>query len=87
MTRFPESVSVCTVDDELVLLDSRSGKYFGLNAVGRRVYELLAENNSRSQIVEALLAEFDVEEAVLSKDVSAFIADLSARGLVETDEA
>ena len=86
MIRFPESVSVCTVDDELVLLDGRSGKYFGLNAVARRVYELLAEGKTRAEALSALLSEFDVDKATLSQDVDAFLRELKARGLVETDE-
>jgi hypothetical protein len=86
MIRFSDKVSVSEVDDELVLLDSRSGTYFGVSAVGRRFFDLLAANQSSADAVAALLLEFDVSEEVLWVDIRRFLAEMKARGLVETDE-
>ena len=86
MIRFSERVSICEVDDELVLLDSASGKYFSINAVGRRVFELLGQDPRIESAVSALLAEFDVEEKTLRADIHLFLVEMKAKGLVETDE-
>jgi PqqD family protein of HPr-rel-A system len=86
MIRFSDTVTVSRVDEELVLLDSRSGKYFGLNAVGRRIFELLSENPNRKEALETLLTEYDVEEGQLRADIDRFLVELKSKGLVETDE-
>jgi coenzyme PQQ synthesis protein D (PqqD) len=71
-----------TLDGEAVLLDLASGRYFGLNEVGTRVWELLGAGKSVAEIREALLGEFDVPADVLERDVSELLDALRARGLV-----
>ncbi len=80
--RGSEDVLVRALDGEAVLLDLGSGTYFGLNEVGARVWELLAEGSTVGAIRQALLAEFDVEEQVLEADVGALLAELEKRKLV-----
>jgi PqqD family protein of HPr-rel-A system len=87
MIRFVDTLSVSKVDDELVLLDSRTGTYFGLNAVGARVFELLSADPSKADAIQVLLGEFDVTEERLRADIDRLLADLKEKGLVETDEA
>ena len=71
-----------TLDGEAVLLDLASGRYFGLNEVGTRVWELLGAGKSIAEIREVLLAEFDVPPDVLERDVSELLDALRSRGLV-----
>lgn len=70
------------VGGETVLLDLEAGAYFGLNAVGGRIWEML-ENGPRSlaELCDALEQEFSVERATLEADVAALAADLQANGL------
>jgi hypothetical protein len=86
MIRFSDSVSVSKLDEEMVLLDSRTGMYYGLNAVGSRLFELLSANPSRGDAVATLLGEFEVDAATLNADVDRFLRDLKGAGLAETDE-
>jgi hypothetical protein len=79
----PETVVVRAVGDEVVLLDLAAGEYFGLDAVGARVWELLDCGKSLEEVVTVLLDEFDVTEIQLRADVIALVCELVSRGLLE----
>jgi hypothetical protein len=70
------------IDGEAVLLDLVSGRYLGLNDVATRVWELVAEGRDFGSIRAALLAEFDVPEDVLDRDLDQLFAEMQARGLI-----
>jgi hypothetical protein len=70
---------------EAVLLDLDTGTYFGLDAVGTRVWSLIAEHGSSSLAIDTLLAEYDVDAPRLEKDVTALVDQLIAKGLLTTD--
>ena len=76
-------VLIQTVVGEAVLLDLRSQKYFGLNEVGTRLWELLQANADLAAARDRLLEEFDVESAELERDLDALVERLLAAGLVE----
>lgn len=73
------------VGGERVLLNVASGTYHGMNGVGAHVYELVAEPRSVADVVAAVRAEFDVDEATADADVRAFVAELEAAGLVTVE--
>lgn len=78
----PTHVISRSVGDEVVLLDLQTGLYFGVDPVGRRIWELAADGRSLGEIVDALLAEFDVERPAAEADVLAFASLLVDRGLL-----
>jgi hypothetical protein len=55
-----------------------------LNATGRRVWELLAEDRSVEYLVAQVVEEFDVDLERARADVQAFLDDLGRLGLLET---
>ncbi len=71
------------VHDELVLLDLDAGTYFGLNAIGARVWEGLARERSLTEVLGELLNVYEVSAARLETDVAALIDDLLERGLLQ----
>jgi hypothetical protein len=73
------------VRNETVLLDLASDKYFGLDEVGGRIWRLIGEGKTVTGIVNALLEEYEVDQARLEADVSACIADLEEAGLLVPD--
>jgi len=79
----PETVLFRDLDGEAVLLATESGKYFGLNEVGTRMWSLLHLHGDVEAVCNALLAEYDVPEARLREDVVGFVGALADRGLVE----
>ena len=78
-----DDAMVRTVADESVILDLASGKYFGLDPVGTRLWQLLSQGCSIEQACIELLGEYEVEEAQLRRDVQKLIADLLAHGLLK----
>ena len=70
------------VGDELVFLEVKSGTYFGLDAVGRRAWELAAEGATLGEIHATMLGEYEVEETTLERDLLALFDDLVGRGLL-----
>ena len=71
--------------DEAVILNLASGVYFGLDAVGTRMWQLMSEHGSTDKVVETLLDEYEVEEGQLRGDLAKLIEQLSEKGLVNTD--
>ena len=70
------------VDDETVLLDLESGMYFGLDGVGKRIWESVADGKSLGDIAAIITAEYEVEEEQALKDVIEFASNLVERGLL-----
>jgi hypothetical protein len=80
----PPQVMSRLVGDETVLLDLASGIYFGLDGVGKRIWELVAEGKTLGEIATVITAEYEVDDAQAKSDVVEFASDLVQRGLLET---
>jgi hypothetical protein len=85
--RVAENVVSRDLADESVLLNLDTGTYFGLDAVGTRLWHLLAEHGSPESAVETLLTEYDVDAPRLQKDVDTLIDQLIDKKLLTTDAA
>lgn len=81
----PDDIVFRDIAGEAVVLNLSTGMYFGLDAVGTRIWHLLAEHGSSEPVIGALLAEYDVEEERLRRDVDALIQQLLNKGLVARD--
>lgn len=68
---------------EAVVLDPQSGRYYGLNELGARIFELARRPRSVERIVQALLQEYDVEVDQLKVDLLAFLREMEERNLIE----
>jgi hypothetical protein len=78
----PESVLFRDLDGEAVLLETGSGRYFGLNEVGTRMWNLIQLHGETAAVCRALLAEYDVPADRLRDDFERFVETLAARGLL-----
>lgn len=85
--RVAENVVSRDLADESVLLNLDTGTYFGLDAVGTRLWHLLAEHGSPESAIETLLTEYDVDAPRLQKDVDTLIDQLIDKKLLTTDAA
>jgi hypothetical protein len=70
------------VGDELLMMSVEQGRYFNLNSVGTRIWELLAVPMSVDGLVTALADEYDVDPATARAEVVRFVGELRARGLL-----
>ena len=80
--RIPSQVISRLVDDETVVLDLESGMYFGLDGVGKRIWESLAEGRRLGEIVTIIVGEYEVDESQAQQDVLSFAHELVERGLL-----
>jgi hypothetical protein len=76
------------IGDEVAILDLTAGTYYGLDAVGARVWELVQGPKSVGEIRDILLEEYDVEPARCERDLLALLQRLAQEGLIRVrDEA
>ena len=78
----PPQVMSRLVGDETVVLDLASGIYFGLDGVGMKIWESVADGQTLAQAVSVIVDEYDVEEARAQADVLEFASELVERGLL-----
>ena len=79
----PDQVVTRQVGDETVLLNLKSGTYFGLDPVGSRFLELLAAEGALTAVIARMLEEFEVSEAQLEADLLRLAEEMLASGLLE----
>lgn len=82
----PEGVLFREVDGEAVLLQLTSGRYYGLDTTGTRMWTLLADHGELAPVLEALIAEYDAEPARLERDLLELVERLVDCQLLELSE-
>ena len=70
------------LNGEILLLDLRTSHYFGLTGTSARIWELVEAGESTDVIGDILAREFDAEESLIKEEVTRFLDDLVARGLL-----
>jgi hypothetical protein len=78
-----ESVVEAVLGNEAVLLNVHSGVYFGLDAVGTRIWQLLKQGSTEEALVDQLFKEYAVDRAQLRADIRGFVQALAAKGLAQ----
>ncbi len=83
----PEDVLFHEVEDETVLLNLASGKYYSLDDVGTRMWLLMTEHKQLKAVHQALLEEYEADPGQLEQDLLALADKLAANGLLQILEA
>jgi hypothetical protein len=83
---FADTVFAQEVDDEMVLLDMNSENYFGLDEVGTAIWQAMQKSGFLTDVLTSLLAQYEVEEDVLKKDLLIFVEKLQESGLVKVEK-
>lgn len=78
----PDEVLISNLQEESVILNLNSERYFGLDDVGTRMLSVLAESNTIEAAYERLRAEYDVDPQLLRNDLTSLIENLLRQGLV-----
>jgi hypothetical protein len=71
------------VDGEAVLLDMKTGLYFGLDEVATLIWEMLKENKSITEIIKHIVDQFNVDEKIVERDLINFINVLKDKSLIK----
>ena len=75
-------VVVRDLEGEAVVLDLATGTYFGLNDIGTRIWQLVAQQKTLIEVVAMLEREFDAPVDRLEADLRAFVDRLVVKGLL-----
>ena len=68
------------VEGEAVLLGLNAGSYFGLDPVGTRIWELIAERSLLSEVLSGIVAEFEVDAARAEADLLKLVHGAARKG-------
>jgi len=70
------------VGDETVLLHLKSGTYFGLDAMGTRIWAMLKQGLAPADICARIAADHDVPLATVEADARRFLGELKDNDIV-----
>ena len=73
----------CELQDEEIILDLKSGVYFGLDSMGTRLWALIQEPILVRDVCEVILDEYEVDREECERDLCAFFREMAVNGLVE----
>ncbi len=69
--------------EEIAILNLKGGVYYGLDAVGARIWYLIQKPRSVNEIHRTLLEEYDVDPERCKRDLLTLLQKLATEGLVE----
>ena len=82
----PDNISCVQVDNDVVLLNTKTRFYFALSAVGARFWDLISAERSIRAAFKALLVEYEVDAIDLERDLLELTSSLMEHGLVDLVE-
>lgn len=82
----PPDVLLQEIRGESVLLNLSSGRYFGLNAVGTRMWQVCTSAASLQDALNQLVAEYEVDPKRLEQELQELVDQLVEHGLLAIRE-
>lgn len=73
---------VQVLDGEAILLNVRTGAYFGANKVGTAIWDLYSQGLSMQEVTARIVERFEVGQEQAEKDVLAYTRLLLDKGLL-----
>lgn len=77
----------CGLGQESAILNMKNSVYYGMNAVGTRVWNMIVEPRSVVQLRDALLDEYEVDPARCEQDLLQLLEQMRTEGLIEVRNA
>ena len=74
------------LDAALLMRNSATGEFYGLESIALRIWELLEQPRTVQTLCAELRNEYDVDPATCQGDVLEFLADLGREGLIEIED-
>ncbi len=72
---------------EAAILNLKDGVYYGLDAVGARIWELIEEPRTVRDVCDTLCNEYDVDAERCERDLIALLTELAQHGLIDIVDA
>lgn len=71
------------IDSEAVILDFKSGVYYGLNETGNQIWDWLQTPKTQSELLKLLVDEYDVTLSEATIDLQSLLEEMIGKGLIE----
>ena len=68
--------------DELVMMDMDQGKYFSLNPIATRIWDLLEKPLETNELCNLLMEEYEVDPARCHAEVEEHLNEMMKLGLI-----
>lgn len=78
---------VAELDGDVVIMSIDTGTYYGLDAVGACVWKLLEQPRTFAEVIDGVVERFEVGAEVVEKDLTAFLNEMQAEGIVSVTPA
>ena len=78
-------IDTTDLNGEIVMMDLEKGRYFSLNGVGSRIWEIIEKPIEVNKLVESLLEEYDVNRNECEENVLEFLGKLRDANIVFVD--
>ena len=78
----PEHIHVSELHDELMVLDSKSDAYLGLNKTAAVVWRALVDGGTVNEAADAMVERFDVTYDQALANADSLVQQLLAKGLL-----
>jgi len=85
LTRNPD-VTLQELDSAAILVHEPTDKFFGVNKVGRAIWQILEKPTTPEALYSGLLANFETSRETCEKECRAFLSELLDAGLIESKE-
>lgn len=81
--RQSKEIDATDLNGEKVMMNLDLGKYFALNSIGSRIWDLIENEVYVKDIVDTLLNEYDVDRAKCEESVKKYLGILKNENLIE----
>lgn len=81
--KIPDDVLISKLQEESVILNLDSERYYGLDDVGTRFLSVLTTSESIEAAYETLVKEYDVDGELLRNDLAELVEKLAAQGIIQ----
>lgn len=77
-----KNVIVHNTENESVLLDMNTGKYYGLDFIGTEIFNLIQKGEELRTIEEIFMLKYNLEKRQIEMDLEKFINNLLKKKLI-----
>ncbi len=85
LVRKRASIFEATMAQEVVMIDSATGRYLSLDDIGSDIWRRLDVPCTFANLVEALADDYEADRTVIAEDLRVFLAKMIANDLIELD--
>ena len=79
----PDDVLISHLQEESVILNLDSERYYGVDDIGTRFLSVLTTSESIEAAYETLAQEYDVDGQLLRQDLTELVEKLAAQGIIQ----